>query len=87
MAYRSLDNGKSWLGPVNVNDVAASAREGLHAMTSSENGTLWCVWLDLRKKERSYLLQNPSIMEQHGARMSWCIDRRMVAFVNVATHP
>jgi hypothetical protein len=50
LAYRSLDNGKSWLGPVRVNDVAASAREGLHAMTSSENGTLWCVWLDLREK-------------------------------------
>jgi|JI9StandDraft_1071089.scaffolds.fasta_scaffold01264_1 hypothetical protein len=50
LAYRSLDNGKSWLGPVRVNDVAASAREGLHAMTSSENGTLWCVWLDLRER-------------------------------------
>ncbi len=50
LAYRSLDNGKSWLGPVKVNDVDASAREGLHAMTTSENGTLWCVWLDLREK-------------------------------------
>ncbi len=50
LAYRSTDKGQSWLGPVRVNDVEASAREGLHAMTSSENGTLWCVWLDLRNK-------------------------------------
>lgn len=50
LAYRSLDDGKSWLGPVKVNDVEASAREGLHAMAASENGTLWCVWLDLREK-------------------------------------
>ena len=50
LAYRSLDQGKSWLGPVKVNDVEGSAREGLHAMCSSENGTIWCVWLDLREK-------------------------------------
>jgi hypothetical protein len=31
LAYRSLDSGKSWLGPVKVNDIEASAREGLHA--------------------------------------------------------
>jgi hypothetical protein len=48
LAYRSLDSGNSWLGPVKVNDVDASAREGLHAMTTAEDGTLWCVWLDLR---------------------------------------
>ncbi|MFM2216828.1 MAG: hypothetical protein RL240_1146 [Planctomycetota bacterium] len=49
-AYRSLDRGKSWLGPIKVNDIEGSAREGLHAMCSSENGDLWCVWLDLRDK-------------------------------------
>lgn len=43
-----MDAGTSWLGPSKVNDVEASAREGLHAMTASEDGTLWCVWLDLR---------------------------------------
>src|SRR5690606_13985823 len=37
------------------------------------------------KEGRNCLRQNPSIMEQHGARTSWCIDRRMVAFVNAAT--
>lgn len=50
MAYRSFDNGKSWLGPVKVNDVDGSGREGLHAMTSGRGGVLWCVWLDLREK-------------------------------------
>ena len=50
LAYRSTDEGKSWTGPVRVNDVASSAREGLHAMTASQDGVLWCVWLDLREK-------------------------------------
>ncbi len=34
LAYRSHDLGKNWLGPVKVNDVDGSGREGLHAMTS-----------------------------------------------------
>ncbi len=50
VAHRSQDGGKTWSGPVKVNDVDASAREGLHAMTASPDGTLWCVWLDLREK-------------------------------------
>ncbi len=31
-----------------VNDVAASAREGLHAMAAAPKGAVFCVWLDLR---------------------------------------
>ena len=50
LAYRSVDQGKTWLGPVRVNDVESSAREGLHAMTSDPQGVLWSVWLDLREK-------------------------------------
>ena len=50
LAYRSLDKGQTWDGPVKVNDTEASAREGLHAMTCSDDGTCWCVWLDLRNK-------------------------------------
>lgn len=50
LAYRSDDDGKTWVGPVRVNDVEASAREGLHAMTASSEGLLWCIWLDLREK-------------------------------------
>jgi hypothetical protein len=51
IAYRSTDRGKGWQGPIRVNDVDASAREGLHAMTATEDGVLWCVWLDLRAKK------------------------------------
>lgn len=67
LAYRSLDSGKSWLGPVKVNDIEASAREGLHAMATSENGTLWCVWLDLREKG-TQLFASKSV--DHGATWS-----------------
>jgi hypothetical protein len=48
IAWRSSDEGLTWQGPVQVNDRKDSAREGLHAMAASEDGTLWCVWLDLR---------------------------------------
>lgn len=50
LAYQSDDNGMNWSGPVKVNDTVASAREGLHAMTATDQGVLWCVWLDLRAK-------------------------------------
>lgn len=49
-AWRSTNGGNTWNGPVRVNDSADSAREGLHGMTASADGTVWCVWLDLRKK-------------------------------------
>jgi len=49
MAWRSKDNGKTWLDPVRVNDVPGSAREGLHGMASG-NGWVVAVWLDLRTK-------------------------------------
>jgi hypothetical protein len=50
LAFRSSDNGKTWQGPVVVNEVTESAREGLHAMAASPKGQLACVWLDLRNK-------------------------------------
>jgi hypothetical protein len=49
-AWRSSDNGKSWRGPVRVNDVVSSAREGLHGMAAGPDGAVFCVWLDLRNK-------------------------------------
>ena len=49
-AWNSRDGGTSWHGPFLVNDQVSSAREGLHAMCSADDGTLWCVWLDLRNK-------------------------------------
>ena len=48
VAWRSDDGGDSWSGPVQVNDVEKSAREGLHAMACGPEGLLFCTWLDLR---------------------------------------
>ncbi len=48
VAWRSVDRGRRWQGPVQVNDENASAREGLHAMAASSTGDTWCTWLDLR---------------------------------------
>jgi photosystem II stability/assembly factor-like uncharacterized protein len=50
LAYHSTDGGKTWTEPTAVNDVPGSAREGLHAMAAGQNGTMYCVWLDLRHK-------------------------------------
>lgn len=51
LSWRSTDDGMTWQEPVRVNDAADSAREGLHAMGAGENGSVWCVWLDLRDKK------------------------------------
>jgi hypothetical protein len=48
LAWRSEDRGASWKGPVRVNDVHGSAREGLHAVAAAPDGTLLAVWIDLR---------------------------------------
>jgi hypothetical protein len=47
LAWRSADAGRTWTGPVTVNDRPGSAREGLHALAA---GARWthAVWLDLR---------------------------------------
>lgn len=50
MAWRSRDGGATWSGPVRVNDVAGSAREGLHGMASGGKDVLFAAWLDLREK-------------------------------------
>lgn len=48
LAWRSENHGRTWQGPVTVNDVPKAAREGLHAMAAGPKGELYCVWLDLR---------------------------------------
>jgi hypothetical protein len=48
VSWRSADHGATWHGPARINDVAGSAREGLHALACGRNGKLYCVWLDLR---------------------------------------
>ncbi len=48
LAWRSADRGLAWTGPVVVNDAPGSAKEGLHAVGASSDGTLLAVWLDHR---------------------------------------
>lgn len=48
IAWLSTDGGKTWSDGVRVNDVAASAREGLHAMAAGKGGQMFAAWLDLR---------------------------------------
>jgi len=50
LAWRSTDAGKTWDGPSKVNDAPAAAREGLHAMAASADGSFVCAWIDLRTK-------------------------------------
>src|SRR2546426_12346557 len=49
-AWRSTDGGATWSDGVSINDVPASAREGLHSMAAGGNGLLFATWLDLRSK-------------------------------------
>jgi hypothetical protein len=49
LSWRTVDGGKTWLGPTTVTDVPGAAREGLHAMAVAPNGTIACAWLDLRE--------------------------------------
>jgi hypothetical protein len=48
LSWRSTDNGRTWSGPVSVNDAPGAAREGLHALAADKNGRVLAVWLDLR---------------------------------------
>lgn len=51
MSWRSTDGGRSWSGPVTINDQPTVAREGLHALACGPRGELYCTWLDLRNKK------------------------------------
>lgn len=51
VAWRSADGGATWQGPATVNTVPGSAREGLHHMAAGPDGSVYCVWLDLRAKK------------------------------------
>jgi hypothetical protein len=43
LSWRSVDGGRTWSEPVVVNDVASSAREGLHSFAVSPTGELAAV--------------------------------------------
>jgi hypothetical protein len=55
LAWRSADNGKTWNGPVIVNDVAAAPTEGLHSLSANEKGELLAAWLDHRGNGKTKL--------------------------------
>lgn len=48
LAFSSTDGGRNWTGPVTINDVPTSAREGLHDLASAPDGRLFVTWLDQR---------------------------------------
>jgi len=49
LSWRLAGDGKKWNGPFKVSDQPGAAREGLHAMGASVDGSvLACAWLDLR---------------------------------------
>jgi hypothetical protein len=66
LAYASADGGKTWTGPVTVNDAPDAAREGLHAMAAGPKGEIACVWLDLRNGKTEIFA---AVSEDHG--QSW----------------
>ncbi len=47
-SWLSADGGVSWRAGSDLNTVAASAREGLHALAGDGRGTVAAAWLDLR---------------------------------------
>jgi len=67
VAFRSGDKGKTWSGPVRVNDMEGSGREGLHGMAIAPDGTLACTWLDLRAKGTQLFM---AISKDGGAKWS-----------------
>ncbi len=86
LAWRSTDEGKTWQGPVRVNDTADSAREGLHAMASGADGSIWCVWLDLRDKKSEIYA---AVSKDDGAtwKVNQCVYRSPDGSVCECCHP
>jgi hypothetical protein len=55
LAWRSLDDGKTWSKGVPVNDVPAAATEGLHTLAADAKGHLFAAWLDKRTGQGTQL--------------------------------
>ena len=47
-ALASSDGGKTWGGPLTINDSPKSAVEGLHDLACAPDGRLFVTWLDIR---------------------------------------
>ncbi|MBW3543065.1 MAG: glycoside hydrolase, partial [Planctomycetes bacterium] len=55
-AWRSSNAGRSWSGPVTVNDNSpGTANEGLQALAAGPNGMLYSVWLDHRLNKKNQI--------------------------------
>lgn len=67
--FRSRDHGTSWAAPVVINDVAGSAREGLHALAARPSGLVVIAWLDLRAGGTRIFA---AVSRDHGA--TWAQD-------------
>jgi hypothetical protein len=48
LSFHSTDGGRTWSGAHTINEVAGSAREGLHDLTAAPGGRVFVTWLDLR---------------------------------------
>ena len=48
VSFASIDGGRTWGGAIRINEVATSAREGLHDLAGGPDGELFVTWLDLR---------------------------------------
>lgn len=56
LAWRSTDGGRTWQKPATINDNSpGTAGEGLHALTMTPDGKLFCVWLDHRLARKNQI--------------------------------
>jgi hypothetical protein len=60
LSFHSTDGGRTWSDAHTINEVAGSAREGLHDLAAAPGGRVFVTWLDLRNGK----------MELWGARSS-----------------
>lgn len=70
--WRSVDQGNTWSEQRVLNDVRGAAREGLHAMASDGESTIFVAWLDLRNK----VTQIYGVVSRDGGK-SWS-DNRLI---------
>lgn len=67
--FRSTDGGRTWAPSTVINDVAGSAREGMHGMAANRRGVVAIAWLDLRERGTRLFA---AISRDHGA--TWTRD-------------
>ena len=53
--WRSTDRGRTWSAVKTINDISASAPEGLHSLAAGTNGFVFAAWLDIRENKKNQL--------------------------------